>query len=191
VSVRVLSIDPGFTRLGWANLILEKGELSLGLTGIIGHPRTDESFNEYLDDGIAEIAEEFPVILSITTPELIFFENVPPGKLGSRSELNIAASTACKVLAFQWGIPWIGIGANTVKKELTGDGTATKAVVRNTVMELFPVLNQQHKEVKLEQKKAKEKATGIPQDLFDAVAIGVVGLKLHGQAGDEMQDESR
>src|SRR5688500_3339083 len=113
----VLGVDPGLTRLGWGSVSVSNDELSLGPCGLIAHPRdTDAPFNKYLDEGLAQLADKFPVLLSVIQPDFIAFETVPTGKLGSRSELVMSAASACKVMAHQWGIPWYNLGANTVKK---------------------------------------------------------------------------
>jgi Holliday junction resolvasome RuvABC endonuclease subunit len=179
--VNVLGIDPGMTNLGWSSVIYENEVLSLGLSGLIANPRdTAVLFNEYLNHGIEQITEKFPVILSLVTPSFIAAETVPSGRLGSRTELVVAAITSCKVIAFQWGIPWYDIAANTVKKTVTGDGTATKARVRNAVIERFPEIGINHAAIKKDQKEAGEKPIGIIQDVFDAVGIAITGWEKYG-----------
>lgn len=179
----VLGIDPGMARFGWSSVTKDGNKIELGLTGLIAHPRDDASaFNDYLNEGIAQISEQFPVLLSIVQPNLIVSETVPAGKLGSRSELVVAAITTAKTIAFQWGVEWKDIGANTVKKIVCENGNATKAQIKNAVMSEFPLLAQRHKKIKQEQREAKEKASGFPQDIFDAVAIAYAGVQIFGEA---------
>jgi Holliday junction resolvasome RuvABC endonuclease subunit len=182
----ILGIDPGLTRLGWGAVGVNGEELTLGLSGLIAHPRdTDLPYNKYLNDGILQITEKFPVILSVVQPISIYAEIVPPGRLGSRSELVVAAITTCKVIAFQWGIVWNDVGANTVKKIITDDGTATKARVRNAVIDAFPSIGAAHKKAKLEQKEQGEKRPeGIPQDVFDGIAIAMAGATIDGNSNN-------
>lgn len=178
--VSVLGIDPGMTNFGWGSVKVDDEEISLGLCGMISHPRDDATpYNEYLDAGIAQVCEQFPVILSLVQPDFIVAEYVPPGKLGSRSELVVAAATAAKVIAFQWGIEWIGMGASSWKKNVIGDSTATKATIRNSMINAFPSLGERHASQKKEQKSKGEKVVGIPQDVFDAVAISIAGARLY------------
>lgn len=188
--VSVLGIDPGMTNFGWGSVVIEDDEIRLGLCGLIAHPRdTAAPYNEYLDEGIAQICEQFPVLLSLVQPTFIIAEYVPPGKLGSRSELVVAAATAAKVLAFQWGIPWYGIGANSWKKSVLDDSAATKARIRNAMIDSFPSLGERHAAQKSEQKDRQEKAVGIPQDVFDSIAIAIAGAKLYAnQYQREAQD---
>lgn len=192
MDITILGLDPGMVRFGWGSIVLDsENQIELGLSGLIGHPRdTDVPFNAYLDEGIAQITDQFPVILSILQPAFIVAEQVPTGRLGSRSELVVAAITTAKVIAHQWGITWYNVGANTVKKQIAGDGKATKARVRNSVVELFPSLGEKHKAAKAEQKKNGEKPDGIPQDVFDSVAIAITGAKMHGSSHNGIPQDS-
>lgn len=191
--VSVLGIDPGMTNFGWGSVVVENEEIKLGLCGLISHPRDSAApYNEYLDAGIAQICEQFPVLLSLVQPEYIVAEFVPPGRLGSRSELVVAAATAAKVIAFQWGIEWRGIGSNSWKKSVIGDATATKARIRNTMIDVFPSLGERHAAQKAEQKSDGEKVVGIPQDVFDSIAIAIAGAKLYAnQYRGSPQDPER
>lgn len=184
--VSILGIDPGLARFGWSGINLEEGEVSLGLCGLISHPRdTAVPFNEYMDTGIAQIADQFPVLLSLVQPHVIYAEYVPPGRLGSRSELVVAAITTAKTIAYQWGIEWHGIASSSWKKLLVDDASATKARVRNHLLESFPSLQEKHASQKEEQKKLGETVTGIPQDVFDSIGIGIAGSILYDTNGNK------
>ncbi len=146
---------------------------------MIAHPRDDAlTFNQHLNTGIQQIVTDFPKLIDAIQPTVICAEIVPSGRLGSNSELVVAAITSCKVIAFQFGIEWIDYGANTIKKQVTGDGKATKTLVRNTILDLFPAVKSRHALLKKEQKVAGEKAEGLPQDVFDGIAIALCGVKL-------------
>jgi Holliday junction resolvasome RuvABC endonuclease subunit len=190
--MRILGIDGGMTRLGIGAVEIVDGKLSLITHGVIRNPRDPErTFNHHLNTGIAQIANDFPRVLDLARPDLILSEYIPAGKLGSNDALVIAAVTTCKVIAHQWGIEWRDIAANSAKKQLTGDHKATKTLVRNTVFELFPLVEARHMAVKAEQKERGEKADGIPQDTFDAIGIAVVGASLYGNSNDEDPDVPR
>lgn len=177
----VLGLDPGMARLGWGSVTIDGENMELGLCGMIAHPRDSaDPYNKYLNKGIAQIVEEFPTLLALVRPNFIAAETVPAGRLGSRSELVVAAITSAKVIAFQFGLSWFDVAANTAKKELTGDGTASKAVVRNTIMGIFPVLAERHASEKQSQKALGEKVIGVPQDTFDGLLLAITGAKLHG-----------
>jgi Holliday junction resolvasome RuvABC endonuclease subunit len=178
--VSILGVDPGAQNFGWAAVSLEDKELSLGLCGLIQTPRSEyPGYNDFLDACVAQITEQFPVILSLVQPDLIYSEYVPPGRLGSRSELVTAASSVAKTIAFQWGIEWHGIAASTWKKTVLDDSTATKARIRNHMLDCFPSLADKHALQKAQQKAEGEKATGIPQDVFDSLGIAIAGCKLY------------
>lgn len=178
--MNVLGIDGGMTRLGLGAITLDDGELRLITHGLIHHPREEEmTFNEHLNSGIAQIVVAFPKALDLINPDIIIAETIPAGRLGSNDSLVIAAVTTCKVIANQFGIPWRDVAANTVKKQIAGDGRATKVQVRNAVFDIFPAVEQTHQNTKKEQKENGEKPTGLPQDVFDALAIAVVGARIH------------
>jgi len=167
------------TRLGIGAVEIDDGNLSLITYGMLVHPRNPAlKFNAHLNEGIEQITIELPRLIDLTKPDIICGEIVPAGRLGSNSELVVAAITACKVIAFQFGIPWKDLAANTVKKQVTGDGLATKAAVRNAIIAEFPKVGERHAKLKKEQKAAGEPAKGLYEDVFDAVAIAACGAKL-------------
>ena len=173
---KVLGIDQGMERLGFGSLSKVDSEIILGSYGVIANPRNaGDAFNIHLNRGIEQITNDFPRLISMAQPDFICAELVPPGRLGANTELVVAAITVCKVIAFQFGIEWHDLAANTVKKEFTGDAAASKAVIKRRVIELFPQLEDRHKALKKEQREAGLKSSGLPPDVFDAIAIAHVG----------------
>jgi Holliday junction resolvasome RuvABC endonuclease subunit len=164
-------------RLGFG--AVENGEEMILLSwGMIQTPRYGQTFNEYLNEGIANIADMFPKVVMQSDPDVIFAEIVPVGKLGSNSELVVASITVCKVIAHQYGIPWLDIAANSWHTELLGEGVkATKAKVRNAVFYHFPPMADKHKKLKQEQKDEGDKAEGFVPDITDAIGIAIVGTQ--------------
>ena len=181
-----MGLDPGFKRLGFGVLETKKDEISLITYGVISNERDDATWNQHLNQGIAWIATELPRLIDRSRPSIIVAELVPPGKLGSNDALVTAAVTTCKVIAFQFGVPWHDIAASTVKKQLTGDGRATKARVKNSVFDLFPSVEGDHINLKKEQKAQGEKAVGLPQDAFDGLGISYIGCQIYGKEKDEV-----
>lgn len=179
----VLGLDPGMQRLGYGAVTVEES-LDLLRFGMIQTPRTYQKHNEFLNEGIENITNEFPRVIMLTEPDVIVAETVPSGKLGSNSELVVASITVCKVIAFQFGIPWHDIAANTWKSKVVGDRNATKARTRNTVFAYFPRMEEQHKELKKNQKAADEKAEGFPADVTDAVAMAIAGIMVYGDSSE-------
>jgi Holliday junction resolvasome RuvABC endonuclease subunit len=178
--MRILGIDPGFTRLGVAVLSVEGGVSKLENVACIFHPPREQGvkFNEHLNKGIQQLVNDFPKVIDMARPNFIAAETVPAGRLGSNSELVVAAVTVCKTIAFQFGIEWKDIAANTIKKTVTGNDIATKATVKRAVFAQFPSLEEQHKKIRKDEKKAGTTVVGLPQDVFDAVAIALTGAKL-------------
>jgi Holliday junction resolvasome RuvABC endonuclease subunit len=184
--MRVLGIDPGHTRLGLGLVKIVDGEIQFVAHGLIGHPRDEGvKFNVHLNDGIHQATVEFPKALHLLKPNTISAEIVPAGRLGSNSELTVAIITVCKVIAFQFGIPWLEYGANTIKKIVTGNDKATKAAVRRALIALFPAVGELHQAEKERQKKAGEKADGLPFDVTDALAAAYTGaIKIPNETTD-------
>lgn len=178
--MNVVGIDGGMVRLGLGAVSIQNGAIDLVTYGLISNPRGEEPFNEFLTTGITQITNDFPRFIDLVKPGLIVSETIPAGKLGSSDSQVIAAVTTCHVLAIQFGIEWRNVAANTVKKELTGDYRASKTLVRNTVLDMFPdTIALRHAEEKRAQKEAGDKKRpGIPQDVFDAIAIAVVGARI-------------
>lgn len=181
----ILGIDPGMIRLGYG--AVDTDPLTLLKFGMIHTPRTDQTFNTFLNEGIEHITNEFPRVLMFTEPDIIFAETVPPGRLGSNSELVISAITVCKVIAFQFGIPWINIAESTWKKEFLGRKDSTKAQTRNAVFAKFPEMELQHKELKKEQKQEGLKAEGFPPDITDAIGVAVAGTIINNDNNETTQ----
>jgi len=172
----IVGIDGGFVRLGLSAISLTDEGIRLLNFGLIRNQRGEETFNEFLTAGIEQITMDFPRFLALNQPNLIVSETIPVGKLGSSNSQVVAAVTTCHVIAIQQGIPWQNLGANTVKKAVTGDGKASKTLIRNTILDRFPSIAQKHAELKREQKEAGDKTRpGLPQDVFDSVAVALTG----------------
>ena len=179
----VLGLDPGMTRLGFGAIETHGDKTTFLFHGMICHPReADIPYNQHLDEGIRLFTTDFPRVLGMVEPDIICSETVPVGRLGSNTELVVAAITVCKVIAYQWDIPWYNLGANTIKQSVTGDGLANKTKVRNVVLAEFPTVADRHKKLKQDQKSQGEKRPqGLPQDVFDALAVAMTGAKVHGK----------
>lgn len=177
--MRILGFDPGLVRLGYS--VVEKNdeteEFSLLHFGYLSHPRVENEYNRHLNNAIHSLCNVVPKLLHEFEPHQIAAEIVPVGRLKSNTELVVAAITVCKVIAFQWGVPWHDYGANTIKKTVTDDGLATKAQVKNAVMKQFPEIVAAHKEEQKKQKdEGKKRAPGLPADVYDSIAIALTGL---------------
>lgn len=164
-------------RLGFG--VVDSSPFELSNMGVIPNPKDPLlGYNENLNNGIRNITEQFQRVIMIYNPDEIAAEIVPVGKLGSRSESTVAAITVCKTIAFLFGIPWNDYGANTVKLAVAGEGNATKARVRNAILQLFPDWTDKHQAEKDKQKRDEgmKRPPGIPQDAFDGSAIAVTHI---------------
>jgi Holliday junction resolvasome RuvABC endonuclease subunit len=165
-------------RLGYGVVSLND-DLELINFGMINTPRTDQEYNQFLNEGIIHIANEFPKLLMVTEPDIILAEYVPPGKLGTRNELTAVSVAVCRVIAHQWGIEWRGIADSTWKSKVVGKRDATKAQTRNAVFSHFPTMADQHKLLKKQQKAEGLKPDGFPADVTDGIAIAIAGTMIY------------
>jgi crossover junction endodeoxyribonuclease RuvC len=171
---RILGLDPGLEHLGFG--VVDTNPFGLTQMGIVPNPKDPLLlYNENLNKAIENIAVQFQRIIMLYDPNEIAAEIVPVGKLGSRSETTVASITVCKTLAFTYGIPWTDYGANTIKNTVTGDGYASKAKIRNAILQLFPDWTAKHKAEKDKQRREEgmKRPPGIPQDAFDGSAIAL------------------
>lgn len=164
-----MAIDPGALRLGYSMISrLDTSSYVLHESGVIGLTRNDkEAYAAYRHRLIDFWMEKFPDL--IKDVDLIVSEQVPAVGGGNfiaatQSELVKAVVTTCQVIAKQQGVPWREIAGSTIKKQLTGNGRATKVGVRNAVIGVFPELEPRKKELT------------VVADESDAIGIGLVGL---------------
>lgn len=169
--MRILAIDPGALRLGYS--VIEDGVLiDSGIKGLVRKP--EEEFQAYRFRLIRYWIKEFPLLLNLVNPDIIYSETIPAVGSGSfiaatQSELVKAAITTCQVIAFQRDIDWTQLAATTIKKDLTGSGRASKVKVRDAVISAFPQLKERKKELTTY------------ADESDAIGIGIVAMKRNGK----------
>jgi Holliday junction resolvasome RuvABC endonuclease subunit len=149
--IRIIGIDPGAKRCGYSiiEFSLEEEKFvspQYVTSGIFGLGRNDEegeTYSAYKMRLIPNTVEVFQDLLDEYQPDLAVFEFLPVSNVGAASGqrlLAFAVATSAQVLCEQNGIPWTEITAVTVKKQLTDVATATKAVVKRAVLEVFPDL---------------------------------------------------
>ena len=164
----MLAIDPGALRLGWA--LLNTEPLTLIASGIQEVPKgDDEKHGDYLDRLICHWTEEAHVWLLEERPDLIVTERLPVILSNVQATSARIALTVIRSVAYRDGYPMVEIAANTIKKDLTGNGKATKVAVRNAVIATFPELEPRKRELTN------------PADESDAIGIGIVGAKRFGK----------
>lgn len=152
---RVLGIDPGAERLGWAVIDqYDSGpkEVEIGISGLKRHVNgSKEPYQEYRLRLFRYWLEEGPRILDEFSPDEMVNEIVPVVGGGNfvaatQSQLATAALTVLQIKAIEGGIPVYQVGASTVKKAIGGKGKATKVGVRSGVYKLLPETERFRKE---------------------------------------------
>jgi crossover junction endodeoxyribonuclease RuvC len=129
---RVLGIDPGLVRTGWAALE------GAGLRAhVLGHgvitPAIDAALPVRLAQGAARLRE----VLGEFRPEFVALEEVFTAPRHPRSALLMAhmRGAICLVVE-EAGVPIVPLTATTVKQRLTGSGHASKEQLQRMVVRL-------------------------------------------------------
>lgn len=149
---RVLGIDPGLTRCGFA--VIESGPSALAFDVI----RTPSDWGS--PDRILHIASEIESVISHWQPELVAIEEVF-AQQNLRSVMSVAQiSGALMFLAKRLGLQVQLVTPTAVKLAVTGSGAAAKPEVSNMVTRHF---------------KLKEQPK--PADVSDALAIAFTALQ--------------
>lgn len=148
-----MGIDPGATRCGYAVLkfSFENNTFSdheYVTSGVFGLKRNDdESYSEY-KVRLIKNSSEFQDLFDEHQPDLIVFEFLPVTNVGAAAGQRLLAfvvATCGQLLAELNGIPWAEMSAVSVKKEITGQGKATKAQVKNALLKIIPELEKRKK----------------------------------------------
>ena len=131
-ATRVLGIDPGLVRTGWAVVEPDGRGARVRGHGVIAPPTSDE-----LPARLAHGARELRLVLDEHQPGLVALEEVFTAPRHPRSALLMAhmRGVICLVLA-EANIPIVPLTATTVKQRLTGGGHASKEQVQRMVLRL-------------------------------------------------------
>jgi crossover junction endodeoxyribonuclease RuvC len=130
--MRVLGVDPGLVRTGWA-VVEPVGRRVVVLGhGVITPPTGDE-----LPARLAEGARQLRLVVAEHQPRLVALEEVFTAPRHPRSALLMAhmRGVICLVL-HEAGLPILPLTATTVKQRLTGAGHASKEQVQRMVLRL-------------------------------------------------------
>jgi len=150
---KLLSLDPGAERMGWAVLEDDGEEPWWVDSGIWAFPRGDMDFQPYKLKLISFITGRVTTTLSWHSDiDSLVSEIVPAvggGNFVVATQSYLANSAACtaQTIAIQHRIPTYQIGATTIKKNIGGKKDATKVRVRNGVYEFFPFLKESRGEL--------------------------------------------
>jgi crossover junction endodeoxyribonuclease RuvC len=153
--MRVLGVDPGLVRTGWAVVEVDGDAYRLVSSGIIAPPASGE-LGQRLDFGFEAITG----VLSESGAGLVALEELFSNPHHPTASIRLAHMRGVLCLAMERaGVIVRHYTATTVKQRLTGSGHASKEQVRRMVFQLcrMPPL-----QVRL--------------DLTDAIALAIAGI---------------
>jgi crossover junction endodeoxyribonuclease RuvC len=154
-ATRVLGVDPGLTRTGWALVVADGRRYRVLGSGVVA-PRADGELAGRLADGY----RRFGAILEQQRPDLVVMEDLFTTPRFPRSALKMAHLRGVLCLAAELaGVPVLSLTATTVKQRITGNGHASKEQVQRVTFHLCEI-----------------EAAGVPSDLSDAIALAIAGL---------------
>ena len=158
--MRVLGVDPGLVRTGWALATSGPAGPALLAAGLIAPP-ADAPLEARLAEGFAALA----TVLDAQQPDLVVLEDVFTAPKHPRSALLMAHMRGVLCLAVQQhGAPLRSLTASTVKQRITGNGRASKDQVRGMVFQLCRLPPQP-----------------LRADVTDALALAIAGLSQEGR----------
>jgi crossover junction endodeoxyribonuclease RuvC len=155
-STRVIGIDPGLVRTGWA--VLEP----LGLRArVLGHGVIVPPATALLPARLAYGARRLREVLAEFRPEMVALEEIFTAPRHPRSALLMAhmRGAICLVLE-EAGLPVLPLTATTVKQRLTSSGHASKEQVQRMVQRLTEL----------------DSTSGMRLDETDAIALALAAL---------------
>jgi len=154
--MRVLGIDPGLVRTGWAVV-----EPSGRGAAVLGHGVIAPSTSDDLPARLAFGARVLRLVLDEHQPDLVALEEVFTAFKHPRSALLMAHMRGVICLVIEEAhIPILPLTATTVKQRLTGSGHASKEQIQRMVLRLTGLTNNGR----------------LKLDETDAVALALAGL---------------
>lgn len=159
---RVLALDSGAERMGWAVLSRDGkrfkdsiAHMGSGYFGVAREPNKSSGkktdFQPYRLSLLDFWIENAPDLIRRYKPTEIVSEIIPAVGgdnfvVATQSHLALCAITTVQVIAKQHGIPVRQVGATSVKKAIGGNSEATKVQVRDGVFKILPELEDRKKE---------------------------------------------
>jgi crossover junction endodeoxyribonuclease RuvC len=153
--MRVLGVDPGLNRTGWAVVEADGDAYRLISSGIIAPPASGE-LGQRLDFGF----EAITAVLSESRAGLVALEELFSNPHHPTASIRLAHMRGVLCLAMERaGVIVRHYTATTVKQRLTGSGHASKEQVRSMVFQLCQMPPMQ-----------------VRLDLTDAIALAITGI---------------
>jgi Holliday junction resolvasome RuvABC endonuclease subunit len=166
--VKVLALDPGAKRLGWAVLYDgNDGSPRYHSSGIWTSERKDsETYQGYRLRAMSEAGIWIDTMTTQYLPDEVVMETIPVRGFNDMGQAYLALSviSAMSGVCATKRVQMSQIGATTVKARIGGSNKASKVRVRNTVWQVFPALQSKAPEWKK------------VYDESDAIAIGLTRL---------------
>jgi crossover junction endodeoxyribonuclease RuvC len=159
--VRLVGIDPGLVRTGWAVVEPTEGKAGPGGVSVIGLGLISPPAGQDLPRRLAEGAGALRSVLATYQPTAAALEEVFTAPRHPRSALLMAhmRGVICLVLE-EAGIPVLPLTATTVKQRLTGSGHASKSQIQRMVLRLSGLVAP----------------PGLRWDESDALALAIAGI---------------
>lgn len=153
--MKVLGVDPGLVRTGWAMIESNGGGYRLLATGLIA-PDPAADLAERLAEGYAQIS----AVLAEIEPDVMILEDIFSAPQHPRAAIMMAHMRGVLCLAAgQRGLRVEPMTASTVKQRVTGNGRASKEQVQEMVFRLCGIHPREMR-----------------ADISDAIALAVAGL---------------
>ena len=153
--MKVLGVDPGLVRTGWAVVEMDGNRYQLLGTGLIAPNRDAE-----LAVRLAEGYDRFVEVLVSRAPDVMVLEDVFSAPRHPRAALLMAHMRGALCLAAgKRQLTVVAMTATTVKQRVTGNGHASKEQVQEMVFRLCGIDRQVMR-----------------ADVSDAIALAVAGL---------------
>ncbi|MCC7105346.1 MAG: crossover junction endodeoxyribonuclease RuvC [Chloroflexi bacterium] len=162
--MRVLGVDPGLVRTGWALVRATDDGYLLEASGLIA-PDGQAELGARLAEGYVRFVE----VLATCKPDVVVLEDVFSAPQHPRAALLMAHMRGVLCLATgQRGVRLEPMTATTVKQRLTGNGHASKEQVQGMALRLCGLEPRQMR-----------------ADVSDAIALAVAGLNQFASAPAE------
>lgn len=157
--MRVISVDPGYDRLGVAVLEFENGAEKLLYSGCI---ETDR--NQTLNERMSFLGQQFQLLLEQYSPDTLGIETLFFNK-NIKTALGVAQARGIIIyLALQANCQVYEFGPQEIKIAVTGYGKSDKQAVFEMVKRLIP-----------------NSPTKALDDEYDAIAVGITCLAHYGR----------
>jgi crossover junction endodeoxyribonuclease RuvC len=147
--IRILGVDPGTARIGWAIITEQSGVITAEDFGCITTPQTDS-----VEIRLKKLFESFTTIIKKHSPDVVSVEDL---FFSTNKTTGIAVAQARGVILLSAALSKLSVVSYNpviVKNTITGSGSAQKAQMGKMVQLLF-----------------KLKAIPTPDDTCDALAI--------------------